>query len=137
MVFLPPGLRDVLHFFKLYPQDLGPNSISNLCQFQVLCEVYLQTEPTVPLFREFFYLNRQTECVDGPILELGRVSIQRRRDVVFPGAILPSHPKGWNKTWFYCRNKAPANEKPLPGHRPNRLPMGLEFPIWPPPKEHA
>jgi hypothetical protein len=42
-----------------------------------LCQVYLQTEATVPLFREFFYLNRQTECADGPCLELGGVSIQR------------------------------------------------------------
>ena len=42
--FSPPGskfFRNVLHFFKLHPQDLGPNSISNICNFQVLCEVYL------------------------------------------------------------------------------------------------
>lgn len=34
--FKPPGskfFRDALHFFQLHPQDLGPNSISNLCQF--------------------------------------------------------------------------------------------------------
>ena len=38
--FSPPGskfFRDVLHLFHLHPQDLGPNSISNLCQFQVFC----------------------------------------------------------------------------------------------------
>ena len=76
--FSPPGskkIRDALSFFNLHPQDLGPNSISNLCQFQVLCEAYLQMEASVPLFREFFYINRQTECADGPSLELGRVSI--------------------------------------------------------------
>ena len=63
--FSPPGskfFRDVLHFFKLSPQDIGPNSISNICNFQVLCEVYLQEEPTVELFREYFYLNRQTNA---------------------------------------------------------------------------
>src|SRR3990170_3187416 len=40
--FSPPGskfFRDVLHFFNLHPQDIGPNSVSNLCQFQVFCEV--------------------------------------------------------------------------------------------------
>ena len=59
--FSPPGskfFRNVLHFFKLHPQDLGPNSISNICNFQVLCEVYLHQEPTMELFREYFYLNR-------------------------------------------------------------------------------
>ena len=42
--FSPPGskfFRDVLHSFKLHPQDIGPNSVTNICQFQVLCEVYL------------------------------------------------------------------------------------------------
>ena len=43
--FSPPGskfFRDVLHFFKLHLQDIGPNSISNIYNFQVFCEVYLQ-----------------------------------------------------------------------------------------------
>ena len=59
--FAPPNskfFREVLYFFKLHPQDIGPNSISNICNFQVLYEVYLQQEPTVELFREYFYLNR-------------------------------------------------------------------------------
>ena len=59
--FTPPGskfFRDVLHFFNLHPQDIGPNSVSNICNFQVFCEVYLQQEPTMELFREFYYLNR-------------------------------------------------------------------------------
>ena len=67
-----------MHFFKLHPQDLGPNSISNIYKFQVLCEVYLQEEPIVELFREYFYLNRQNECTNDPSLELGGISIQRR-----------------------------------------------------------
>ena len=78
--FTPPGskfFRDVLHFFQLHPQDIGPNSLSNICNFQVFCKVYLQQEPTVELFREFYYLNRQTEFTDGPNLELGGISIQR------------------------------------------------------------
>src|SRR5215216_348020 len=61
--FSPPGSKffhDVLNFFQLHPQDIGPNYVSNICNFQVFCEVYLQQEPTVELFREFYYLNRQT-----------------------------------------------------------------------------
>ena len=59
--FSPPDskfFRDILHFFNLHPQDIGPNSVSNICNFQVFCEVYLQEEPSVELFREYFYLNR-------------------------------------------------------------------------------
>ena len=43
--FYPPGskfFRDVLHFFKIHPQDIGPNSVTNICQFKVLSEVYMQ-----------------------------------------------------------------------------------------------
>ncbi|XBI57890.1 hypothetical protein VPH35_039202 [Triticum aestivum] len=122
--FAPPGskfFRDVLNFFDLRPQDIGPSSVSNICNFQVFCEVYLGEEPSLPLFRELFYLNRQNECANGPSLELGGISIQRRRDCLFPYAEPPSHPKDWNLTWFYCQNTSPADESPLPGFRPSRL----------------
>lgn len=39
--FKPPGskfYRDVLANFQLHPQDIGLNSVSNLCNFQVFCE---------------------------------------------------------------------------------------------------
>ena len=52
--FSPPSskcFRDVLHFFDLRPQDIGPNSVSNICNFQVFCEVYLGEEPNLLLFR--------------------------------------------------------------------------------------
>ena len=76
--FSPPGSkfsRDVLASFQLHPQDIGPNSVSKICNFQVFCKVYLQEEPTVELFRDFFHLNRRTEFSDGPNTELGGVSI--------------------------------------------------------------
>ena len=50
--FSPPGskkFRDVLASFQLHPQDIGPNSVSNICNFQVFCKVYLQEEPSVEL----------------------------------------------------------------------------------------
>lgn len=122
--FSPPGskfFRDVLNFYELHPQDLASNSIVNLCQFQVICEVYLQIEPTVNLFREFFYVNKQTESTGGRSQELGGVSFQRRRGTIFSKAELPSHPKGWNKTWFYCKNTALEDEHPLPGYRSTHL----------------
>ena len=54
-------------------------------------------------------------------MELGGVSIQRRRDAIFPYANPPSHPKDWNQTWFYCQDTSPANENPLPSFRASRL----------------
>ena len=83
--------------------------------------MYLQEEPNVELFREYFYLNRQNEFTNGPSLELGGISIQRRRDAIFPYARLPSHPKDWNQTWFYCKDTSPADENPLPGYCVQRL----------------
>ncbi|KAM3240124.1 hypothetical protein ACQJBY_053671 [Aegilops geniculata] len=122
--FAPPGskfFRDVLKYYDLRPQDIGPNSVSNICNFQVFSEVYLGEEPNLLLFRELFYLNRQTERANGPSLELGGISIQRRRDCLFPYAELPSHPKEWNQSWFYYHDTSPADENPLPGFRALRL----------------
>ena len=102
--FSPPGskfFRDVLVSFQLHPQDIGPKYVSNICNFQVFCEVYLQEEPSVELFRDFFHLNCRTEFSDGPNTDLGRVSIQKRKEVDFPHAKHHSHPKDWNQTWFY------------------------------------
>ena len=94
--FSPPGskfFRDVLASFQIHPQDIGPNSVSNICNFQVFCEAYLQEEPTVELFRDFFYLNRRTEFTDGPNNKLGGVSIWKRKDVNFPHANIIATPK--------------------------------------------
>ena len=94
----------------------------------MLCEAYLQQEPTVELFREYFYLNHQNECTNDSILELGGISIQRRQGAVFPLIVLSSHPKDWNQTWFYCQDISPANEKSLPGYRPGRLDSKFTLP---------
>src|SRR4051812_7124965 len=129
--FNPPSsrfYRDVLADFQLHPQDIGPNSVTNICHFQVLCEVYFQEEPTVELFRDFFHLNRRTEFTDGPNMELGGMVIQKRKEVTYPHAKLHSHPQGWNNSWFYCKDTPPAEENPLPGLHPERLSNTHPFP---------
>ena len=65
---------------------------------------------------------------DGLSLELGGITLQRRRDVLFPAATLPSHPKEWNKTWFYCQDTSPEGENPLSGYRSYRLSTDTELP---------
>ena len=129
--FKPPGskfYRDVLADFQLHPQDTGPNSVTNMCHFQVLCEVFFQEEPTVELFRDLFHLNRRTEFTDGSNTELGGMAIQKRKEVTYPHAKLHSHPKEWNQTWFYCKDTSPAGENPLPGFRTERLSNTHPFP---------
>ena len=94
--FNPPGskfYRDVLANFQLRPQDTGPNSVTNICHFQVPCEVFFQEEPTVELFRDCFHLNRGIEFTDGSNTELGGVAIQKRKEVTYPHTKLHSHPK--------------------------------------------
>ncbi|KAI4995217.1 hypothetical protein ZWY2020_035120 [Hordeum vulgare] len=115
-------------FMNVRLQDLGPNSISNLCQFQVFCEAYLRMEPSVPLFWYFFHLNRQTEFHNGPSLELGGVNVQRRRDSPFPSLAMPSHPKGWGESWFYCQETSRVGENKLLGYREDRLPTNFKLP---------
>jgi len=70
-------------------------------------------------------------------LELGGISIQRRRDAIFPYACLPSHPKDWNQTWFYCKDTSPADENPLPGYRDQRLDTKHRLPKKLTAAEHA
>jgi hypothetical protein len=118
----------VIHFFAIRPQDLGPNSIHNLSQFQVFCEVYLQVEPSINLFQEFFYLNHQTEHKGGPSIELGGVTIQRRKNSAFPDAKPASHPKGWHRSWFYCKDTSPNEQRQLPGYRADWLDASIIFP---------
>ena len=90
-------------------------------QFPSILQSLPLEEPTVELFREFFYLNRQNEYSNGPSLELGGVSIQRRRDAIFHYAQPPSHPKDWNQTWFHSQDTSPDDENPLLGFHALRV----------------
>ena len=85
-------------------------------------------EPSVPLFWYFFHLNRQTEFSNGPSLELGGVNVQRRRDSSFPSLAMPSHPKGWGESWFYCQETSPEGENKLLGYREECLPTNFKLP---------
>ena len=101
--FRPPGsrfFRRVLNHYGLRPQDIGPNSVLNISNFTVLCESYLQIPPSLPLFIELFHCKPQRECQDGPLLQCGGVSIQRRRQSLMPSLKLLSHTKDWQKIVF-------------------------------------
>lgn len=92
-------------------------------------------EPTLYLFLEFFYCNKQTECSGGPALECGGVTIQKRPNCIFPYMKLASHPKSWQKTFFYCKDTSPTGENPLPGYRLSRLAYNQQMKSFAPPEE--
>ncbi|KAI5000401.1 hypothetical protein ZWY2020_004990 [Hordeum vulgare] len=41
---------------------------------------------------------------------------------------MPSHPKGWGESWFYCQETSPEGENKLLGYREDRLPTNFELP---------
>ena len=125
--FKPPGslfFRTLLAYYGLRPQDLAPNSILSLSNFTVLCEDYLQMEPSLDLFLEFFYCNPQRSSATLPLNICGGVAIQRRRDSLFPVLKLNSHPRAWQSTFFYCKNISPKGQPRLPGFRAEPLVLG-------------
>ena len=110
----PPGSNffwRVLSYYNLTPLDLAPNSILNISNFIVYCEVYLQIEPSLSLFLETFYCNPQNRK-DHALGPYGGVAIQRRRSAFlhYPALVLASHPKGWHNTYFYCKDTTPSRE---------------------------
>ena len=48
----------------LTPLDLAPNSVLNISNFIVYCEVFLQIEPSLSLFIETFYCKDTTPSRD-------------------------------------------------------------------------
>src|SRR3954469_16237166 len=56
--------RNVLGAYDLHPQDLAPNYVLNICNFQVFGEVYLQRKPNLLLFSEFFMGENKTTIVE-------------------------------------------------------------------------
>ncbi|KAI4967084.1 hypothetical protein ZWY2020_031065 [Hordeum vulgare] len=41
---------------------------------------------------------------------------------------MPSHPKGWGESWFYCQETSPEGENKLLDYREERLPTNFKLP---------
>ena len=65
-------------------------------------------EPILELFLEIFYCNPLHK--NKPLGPYGGVSIQRRKECDFPAMTLASHPKGWQNTYFYCKDTSPVTD---------------------------
>lgn len=115
--FKPPGskfFREMLAHYGLRLHDFGPNSMLNISNFHVMCEDYLEMEPDLDLWLEWFYCNSQREYTGGPLLQCGAVALQRRANCIFPKLALSSRNTDWQLSYFYCKDKSPPSEKPLP-----------------------
>ena len=121
----PPGslfFRQVFKYYGLTTMDVAPNSLLNISNFVVFCEDYLQMAPSLELFLEIFYCNPSHK--NKPLGPYGGVSIQRRRECDFPALILASHPKGWQNSYFYCKDTSPViDEARYPAFRNSPLVM--------------
>jgi len=119
----PPGslfFRQVFQYYGLTPMDVAPNSILNISNYVVFCEDYLQIPPSLDFFLEIFYCNPSRK--NQPLGPYGGVSIQRRKECNFPALALASHPKGWQNTYFYCKDTSPeADEAKFPAFRNSPL----------------
>ena len=49
----------------------------------MFCEVYLQEEPTVELFRDFFHLNARLNSLTAPILNLAECRFRKGKKLIF------------------------------------------------------
>jgi hypothetical protein len=64
--------------------------------------------PSLELFLEIFYCNPSRK--KQPLGPYGGVSIQRRKANNFPALELASHPKGWQNSYFYCKDTSPQSD---------------------------
>ena len=115
--FKPPGslfFRSLMQQLGLRFHDIGPNLMLQVSNFHVLCEDYLGIPPSIDFWLALFNCNSQRETTDGPFLQCGAISFQRRRGSIFPKLTLAKKIKDWQRTFFYCKNTSPEGEIPLP-----------------------
>ena len=86
--------------------------------FHVLCEDYLGAPPSIDFWLAFFGCNSQREATYAPFLQCGAISFQRRKGSIFPKLALANKIKGWQRTFFYCKDTSPEGEIRLPPWSP-------------------
>ena len=113
--YLPPNLffRGFLNFFGAQLHHFTPNSIVYLAAFISLCENFLGFRPHWGLFKHIFNCRSQTVKKANPsdertqvIQMCGGLGIQTRGKSSFPAMILPDSVRGWQSTWFYCKDQS-------------------------------
>ena len=126
---LPPSpfFRAFLNFFRAQLHHFTPNSIVYLAAFVSLCECFLGCRPHWGLFKHIFTCRSQSVKKTDPdgertqvIQMCGGLGIQTRGKSCFPPMTLPDSVRGWQSTWFYCK------DQPTPGHSTGLPPFTLD-----------
>lgn len=121
-----PFFRGFLNFFGAQLHHSTPNTIMYLAAFVSMCESFLGCRPHWGLFKHIFTCRSQTIKKANPsderthvIQMCGGLGIQMRNKSTFPAMILPDLVRGWQSTWFYCK------DQPTPGQSPGLPPFSL------------
>jgi len=139
---LPPHLFfwAFSNFFGAQLHHFSPNTIAYLAAFVSLCENFLGCRPHWGLFKHIFTCRSQSVKKANPsdertqvIQMCGGLGIQMRGKSSFPAITLPESVRGWQSTWFYCKDKpTPGQSTGLPPfsmarvEKPSALKVALE-----------
>ena len=111
-----PFFRGFLNFFGAQLHHFSPNTITYLVVFMSMCENFLGCRPHWGLFKHIFTCRSQSVKKANPsderthvIQMCGGLGIQMRGKSTFLAMILPESVRGWQSTWFYCK------DQPTPG----------------------
>jgi hypothetical protein len=129
-----PFFRAFLNYFGAQLHHLPPNAIAYLSCFITLCECFLGCPPHWGLFKHIFSVRSQAVKKANPkdskthVIQLcGGLGIQKRGRSGFPSMTFPDSVRGWQSTWFYCKDVASPNMSTgLP-------PFTLDRPVTPKP----
>ena len=109
-----PIFRGFLNFFGAQLHHFTPNTIVYLAAFVSMCGNFLGCRPHWGLFKHIFTM------IGGLGIQMcGGLGIQMRSKSTFPAMILPDSVRGWQSTWFYCK------DQPTPGQSTGLPPFSL------------
>jgi hypothetical protein len=111
-----PFFRGFLNFFGAQLHHFAPNTIAYLSAYVTFCECFLGCPAHWGLFKHIFTIRSQSVKKANPddgktnVIQLcGGLGIQRRTGSSFPSLSFPDSVRGWQSTWFYCKDVAAPN----------------------------
>ena len=120
----------MLNYFGAQLHHFPPNTIAYLAAFVSLCECFLGCPPHWGLFKRLFTVRSQSvkkanveDDKTNILQQSGGLGLQKRTKCAFPQMIIPESVRGWQSTWFYCKDVASPNMSTgLPPYTPERPP---------------
>jgi hypothetical protein len=111
-----PFFRGFLNFFGAQLHHFPPNAIAYLSAYVTFCECFLGCPAHWGLFKHIFTIRSQavkkanTNDSKTNVIQLcGGLGLQKRTGSSFPSLSFPDSVRGWQSTWFYCKDVASPN----------------------------